>query len=185
MSGYSVELSTHLKQLRTSRKLTLNELAEKSGISRATLSRIEKAEASPTADTLGALSSAYHLPISALLTPLENTFEPVVRFERQPVWQDELNGFIRRNVSPPAADLSMELIEGQLRPNQCIAYDKPSMLGQEHHLMMLEGELLLTVGSTEYRLNAGDCVRYKLFESSRYRTLGQAAKYVIALSKGI
>ena len=185
MSGYSQQLSAHLKQLRNQRGLTLNELAKASGVSRATLSRIEKAEASPTAETLGALSSAYRLPISALLSPLDNVFEPIIRREAQSLWQDDAHGFQRRLVSPPAANLSVEIIEGNLSPHQIISYDGPSMPGHEHHLVMLEGELLLTVDNQQYQLKSGDCIRYKLYGASQYQTQTSPARYLLALSPGI
>ena len=59
--------------------MTLAVLAERSGISRATLSRIENAEVSPTAETLGQLAAVYALPMSQLLSPLEQGFQPVLR----------------------------------------------------------------------------------------------------------
>ena len=62
-------LAEHLRTLRVDRGLTLQELAAKSGLSRATLSRIENGEVSPTAETLGRLASAFAVPISQLLIP--------------------------------------------------------------------------------------------------------------------
>ena len=47
-------LARHIRDLRHSRNLTLAELATASTISRASLSRIENGEVSPTADTLAA-----------------------------------------------------------------------------------------------------------------------------------
>ena len=45
-------LSRRLAQLRAERGLTLDQLASASGVSRAALSRLEKAEVSPTAEVL-------------------------------------------------------------------------------------------------------------------------------------
>jgi transcriptional regulator with XRE-family HTH domain len=164
--------------------MTLNDLSEKSGISRATLSRIEKAEASPTAETLGALSRAYHLPISTLLSPLDNTFNNVIRFDEQTIWEGNNSGYQRRSISPPSTILNIELIEGILQPNQLITYEQPSLHGQEHHIVILKGDLYLTIENTNYQLSEGDCIRYKLFGSSRFQTKHKFAKYLIALSKG-
>ncbi|WP_294203186.1 helix-turn-helix transcriptional regulator [uncultured Sphingomonas sp.] len=59
-------LAAHLKALRTDRNWSLQDLAEASGISRATLSRIENADVSPTAESLGRLASSFGLPLSQL-----------------------------------------------------------------------------------------------------------------------
>ena len=75
----SSKLASHLRCLREAYDMTLAVLAERSGISRATLSRIENAEVSPTAETLGQLAAAYALPMSQLLSPLEQVFQPVLK----------------------------------------------------------------------------------------------------------
>ncbi|GAA5217140.1 helix-turn-helix domain-containing protein [Corallincola platygyrae] len=178
-------LANHLKRLRGEHGLTLNQLAEKSGVSRATLSRIEKAEVSPTAQTLGSLSSVYRVPISTLLSPMEQQFEPLIRSTQQSVWHDEANGFSRRSVSPPSQFLASELIQGQIESHQIITYDAPPLAGLEHHLFMLEGALTIEVGGHEYQLSQGDCLRYKLFGGSAFRTGDASARYIIALTKGV
>ncbi len=181
---YSETLSNYLKKLRTDRDLTLQALAEQSGISRASLSRIEKGEVSPTADTLGALATVYGLPISVLLSPLERDFEPLIRRGDQQLWLDDRNGFERRSVSPPSRSLKCELVEGALSPNQSIAYSAPAMPGQEHHLLLLSGALSITVEGNVYQLKTGDCVRYRLYGASQFETGRQAARYLIALAAG-
>ena len=55
----SVALAEHLRGLRERHGLTLATLADRSTVSRATLSRIENAETSPTAETLGRLAAVY------------------------------------------------------------------------------------------------------------------------------
>ena len=49
-------LARRLKALRHEHALSLDELASRSGVSRTTLSRLENAETSPTANALGRLS---------------------------------------------------------------------------------------------------------------------------------
>ena len=56
-------LAAYLRDLRRARGLSLDGLAALSGVSRATLSRIETAEVSPTADTLDRLASAHGMTL--------------------------------------------------------------------------------------------------------------------------
>ncbi len=60
-------LAQRLRELRMERSWSLEELATKSGVSRATLSRIENNEVSPTAAVLGRLCAAFELTLSRLL----------------------------------------------------------------------------------------------------------------------
>lgn len=174
-------LAERLKQVRMTRGWSLQELADASGVSRSTLSRIENAEVSPTADTLGSLSSAYQMTISQLLAPIEAPFTPLVRRAEQSVWSDADNGFSRRVVSPPSGGLSAEVVQCELEAYQIISYAAPSIPGHEHHLVMLSGMLTVSVGDEEHRLEAGDCLRYQLFGSSKFQTGVDPASYLIVL----
>ena len=64
-------LAARLKTEREARGWSVAELAERSGVSRAMISKVERAEASPTAALLGRLSGAFGLTLSALLARAE------------------------------------------------------------------------------------------------------------------
>ena len=175
-------LADHLRWLRTQRGLTLQDLASTSGISRATLSRIENGEVSPTAETLGRLASVFALPLSQLLAPLEPDFPPLVRRVDQSIWSDGENGFSRRALSPPSGRLKLEMIECDIEPRQRIVYDRPAVQGHEHHLVLLAGALTLTVDGIRHDLCPGDCLRYRLRSASSFETGEQSARYIIAMA---
>lgn len=178
----TIVLADHLRLLRTARGMSLQELATESGVSRATLSRIENAEVSPTAETLGRLAAAYALPLSQLLAPLEADFPPLVRQSDQSMWADPDTGFIRRVLSPPSGQLKLEMIECQIAPNQRISYERPALPGHEHHLVLVAGALKLTVDSVRHELQPGDCLRYRLRGASIFETGEQPARYIIAMA---
>jgi transcriptional regulator with XRE-family HTH domain len=184
MEGYASldRLAERLKQLRSAKGFSLQDLADKSGISRATLSRIENGEVSPTAETLGALASAYAMTISRILAPAERPFQPLVARAEQSVWQDSSRGFTRHIVSPPSGALSVEIIRCELAATQSISYEKPPVAGLEHHLTLLKGALTVTVEGETYVLREGDCLRYRLFGASRFETGRSSASYLIVLA---
>jgi transcriptional regulator with XRE-family HTH domain len=163
-------LAQRLKTLRAERGWSLDELARQSGVSRATLSRLENAEVSPTASVLGKLCAAYGLSMSRLMHMVEEGFVPLLRRETQTTWRDASIGFRRRSVSPPARDLAGEVLECELEPGVRIAYERPPRTGLEHHLVLIEGRLTLTAGGRRYALQPGDCLRYQLFGPSAFAT---------------
>lgn len=181
MQASNLDLAMHLRALREEYGLTLAVLAQQSGVSRASLSRIENGEVSPTAETLGQMAAAFGLPISHLLSPMQQAFQPLVRQRAQAVWQDPDHGFIRRSISPPNGELAVELIEGQLEANQTIRYEAPAVPGQEHHLYMLSGALSVSVEGRDYALGEGDCLRYQLVGETIFETQDHSCRYVIAL----
>lgn len=175
-------LAKRLRDLRSERGWSLDALAQRSGVSRATLSRMENAEVSPTAQVLNKLCVAFGMTLSRLMLMVEDEFAPLVRHEAQPVWIDPENGFQRRSVSPPARALSGEALECRLEPGARIAYDRSPRPGLEHHLILLDGKLTIEADGRRHDLNAGDCLRYQLFGPSEFATDdGQGAHYLLFL----
>ena len=161
-------LAVRLKTLRAERGWSLEELATRSNVSRATLSRMEKCEVSPTASVLGRLCAAYGLTMSRLMAMVEADHQPLVVKSEQPVWRDDVTGFERRSVSPPAENLSCEVLECRLLPGTEIDYPGPAKQGLEHHLILQEGGLEITLEDTVHILKPGDCLRYKLHGANAF-----------------
>lgn len=173
-------IARRLRELRRDRGWSLDELAARSGVSRATLSRLENAEVSGTAATLGRLCAAYGIAMSRLIYLAEEDYPPLLRAGDQSVWQDAESGYRRRAVSPPAGALGGEVIEAGLPAGARIAYPGPSRPGHEHHLVMLEGRLAVTVEERRHDLAPGDCLRYRLFGPSSFETPPEAgARYLL------
>ena len=163
-------LAGRLKALRLSRGWSLDELAGRAGVSRATLSRLENAEVSPTASALGKLCGAYGLTMSRLMRMVEDDFAPLLPAAAQALWVDDSTGFKRRSVSPPSQKLAGEVLACELAADSHIRYDQSPRAGLEHHLVMLEGELAITVDGQSYSLLPGDCLRYQLSGASAFDT---------------
>lgn len=173
-------IAQRLKALRGERNWSLDDLAGRSGVSRATLSRLENAEVSATANVMGRLCAAYGLTMSRLMRMVEDDFVPLMRRDAQPVWSDSSVGFRRCSISPPAQTLAGEALECELKPGAQIAYDAPPRPGLEHHLFLLEGELAITLGEERHELAPGDCLRYQLFGPSAFATPKHSgARYVL------
>lgn len=174
-------LAQRLAELRLERGWTLEELARRADVSRSTLSRVERAEVSPTAALLGRLCGVYGRTMSRLLAEVESGPVPLVRAGEQQTWRDETTGFLRRSVSPPHGSLHAEIVEGRLPAGADIAYDRPCVPGLEHHLWLFEGLLELTLDGAAHRLAPGDCLRYTSV-TCRFRSLGPGeARYALVV----
>jgi transcriptional regulator with XRE-family HTH domain len=181
-SGAGLRLAERLRALRRARGWSLDELAGLSGVSRASLSRIENGEVSPTASVLGRLAGAHRTTVSRLLADIEDDAPALVRQGDQAEWVDPATGFRRRSVSPPALGFDCELLACELPGGARIDYPLPPRRGLEHHLYILDGALELTVEGTVHRLFAGDCLRYRLMGPSRFVSIGPpAVRYILVL----
>jgi transcriptional regulator with XRE-family HTH domain len=175
-------IAQRLAQLRADKGWPLDALAEKTGISRATLSRLERGELSPTAAMLGTLCALYGWTLSRLMTEAETRSASLVRSSDQAEWTDPDSGYRRRLVSPPSGGLRGEVVEVHMPAGASVSFDAAPVTGLEHHLWMLDGTLHLEVGGSLFKLRAGDCLRYVLSGPSRFENPGKRpARYVIAM----
>jgi transcriptional regulator with XRE-family HTH domain len=176
-------LACNLRMERESRGWTLAELAARSGVSRAMLSKIERCESSPTAALLGRLSAAFGLTMSQLFAQIED--QPrgqVARLDQQPVWRDPDTGFLRRSLSPSGPG-PLELVWGEMPPEAEITYPAASRsFIADQQLVVVSGELTIVLGATTHALAAGDCLRFGPPKGVTFRNPGAArCRYVIAL----
>src|ERR1700748_1898217 len=94
-SGIEQRIAAHLKERRLANGLSLADLAERSGVSRAMISKVERSAASPTAALLGRLCNGLGVTLSSLIANAEQTPSPLVRAKDQTTWQDPVTGLTR------------------------------------------------------------------------------------------
>jgi transcriptional regulator with XRE-family HTH domain len=189
-------LASRLEAARRARGLTLEELAEQSGVSRATISRIERAETSPTAHVLGRLCPVFGLTMSQLLLDAEAEAPSLLRRAAAPAapslipagtapgWTDPETGFRRNSISPPTPGYAVEIVHGELPPAARIEYDRPPIGGLEHHVVVLDGALEVSVDGVVHRLRPRDCLRYRLTGASAFRNPGRKpAAYLVVIRR--
>jgi len=175
-------IAGRLAQLRTERGWSLEDVAERTGISRATLSRIERSELSPTATMLGALCTLYGWTLSRLMADAETPPPNYIPAGEQAHWTDPETGYRRRAVSPPSPGLRGEMVEVHIPAGATVSFETSPIAGLEHHLWMLEGAVTIDVDGSRVSVRAGDCLRYILNGPSSFHNAGKrAARYVIAM----
>jgi transcriptional regulator with XRE-family HTH domain len=186
-TGDAIErrLAERLAALRLDHALSLDDLAARTGISRATLSRLERGDTSPTAAMLGRLCAAYGWTLSRLMAAAEAEAPALLTRAEQPLWTDPETGFRRRMVSPPGAARRIDLVEGELPAGAAIAYPAPPLQRLEQHILLLDGMLDFSMAGQAWRLHPGDCLRLHLDGPTRLAAPGpEAARYLIAICTG-
>ena len=151
-------LAIRIKAEREARGWSLGELADRSGVSKAMISKIERGESSPTATLLGHLSGAFALTVSTLLARAEGAAPRLARAREQAVWQDPETGFRRTAVSPEGAS-AIQLVRCKLPPGVSIAYPASSYAFIHQQIWMLRGVLLFIEGEKTHELRDGDCLQ--------------------------
>jgi transcriptional regulator with XRE-family HTH domain len=174
-------LAEAVQAARLAQRLSTAALAERSGVSRAMITKIERAEAQPTAALLGRLSGALGLTLSELIARAEHADARLARAADQPVWTDPDSGYTRRAVSP-AAGGPLELVEVTLPAGARVAYPADTYVFIHQQLWVLEGTLRFTEGAVEHVLAAGDCLQIGAPADCVFAS-GDGCRYLVALTR--
>ena len=154
----SDSLAAAVLEARKARGLSGAALAERSGVSRAMISKVERGEAQPTAALLGRLSAALGLTLSQLIARAEGEEPRVARASSHPVWTDPDSGYRRRAVSPGAGG-PLELIEVELPAGATVSYPAETYAFIHQLIWVLDGHLRFREGTIDHELDVGDCLQ--------------------------
>lgn len=152
-------LAGNLRRMRQDAKLTSDQLAERSGVSRAMISKIERGVSVPTATVLGKLAAALKVGLSQLLGTLHSRGPKLVQRHEQLVFRDPETGFERRSLSPLFEDGAVDLAFNVLPPGRSASFPAHHA-GMEEYLVVQDGTLTVIVGGTAFTVAAGDTLFY-------------------------
>ena len=149
-----MRLAERIRGEREARGWSLDVLAERSGVSRAMISKIERCEASPTATVLVRLAGAFELTLAGLIARAAATGGTRVRVADQPTWRDPESGYLRRQIferpDHPLEVVRVEMPAGARVSAGAVVYQKT------HHLVwVIEGALVLEEGSERHDRGRG------------------------------
>lgn len=179
-------IGARLKAMRMARAMTLDALATRSGVSRAMISRIERGEASPTAQLLARLCSALGTTLSRFFSfQNEAATSPLRRRDAQPVWRDPETGYLRRQVSTEAGGSDTDLVEVIFPPGARVSFDRqPADAGVTQHIWLIEGRLEMTADGIRYDMEPGDCLFMRLAEPHVFHNPHDIpARYIVVLNR--
>ena len=179
----TARLAHRIRLEREARGWSLADLAERSGVSKAAISKIERGEMSPTAVLLVRLSAAFDLTLAGLLLRAESGGERLVRASDQPVWRDPETGYTRRQIIA-LPDHPVEVVEVELPASARVGLPASSYARIRQVVWVREGALTLTEGGVRHDLAAGDCLGFGpptevIFANEG----GEPCTYVVALAR--
>lgn len=177
-------IAARVRQLRTARDLSLEALADSSGVSRSMISLIERGEASATAVVLEKLASGLNITLAGLFEPPAAAASPLVRKADQPVWRDPDSGYVRRNVSPSSMLTPIQIVEVAFPAGAHVAYETGGREPAAHQqVWVLEGRIDVTVGNDRHELREGDCLAFTLDQPTAFRNrTRKTARYAVVIA---
>ncbi len=149
-----------LKRFRKARNLSLDDLAAKSGVSRAALSQIEGSRTNPTLSVLWKVAVGLGVPFHELLGVSEDGGAKILRTSDTPPLKSADGRTESRLLSPGGSSPDLEIYELRFVP-KAVHRSEPHGKGTMETLVVMTGALRLHVQETKYELSAGDTIFFK------------------------
>ncbi len=165
-------LCNRVTELRKKHKLTLDQLASASGVSRSMLSQIERGQANPTLTVTFRIAQAFGMSIGELLDQpwQHSTIEVVHGEDRSNLFRADKECQIR-TLSPLHMEKNIEFYELRIAPGASLT-SAPHFEGTKELLTITSGEASIISGESSCRLKSGDSAHYRGDLSHRIENTG-------------
>jgi transcriptional regulator with XRE-family HTH domain len=179
-------LGERVRELRRGRGLTLEEIAERSGVSRAMISKLERGEKNPTLVVAAKLAEGFGVTLSQLVGMEERREVVVVPREKRMVMRDPETGFERQLLSPSFGGRGVEFIRNVVPEGSTSGEFPPHRRGVEEYVAVEKGNLRAIIGGEEYLLKEGDALYFEADVSHRFDNAGdgECSYYLVIVTKG-
>jgi transcriptional regulator with XRE-family HTH domain len=182
----SGRLGGRIRGLRRERGLTLDLLAERSGVSRAMISKLERGEKNPTLVVAAKVAEGLGVRLSQLVGVEERREVVVVPRGRRMVVRDPETGFERQLLSPSLGGRGIEFIKNVVPEDSTSGEFPPHRRGVEEYVVVERGRLRAFLGGEDYLLEEGDALYFEADVSHRFDNAGtgECSYYLVIASRG-
>lgn len=175
-----MSLGNRIRQTRTQKGITLQELAERSGLSKGFICQLENDKASPSLQALDKLSAGLGVPIAFLFISQEERAHVVRANERQG-YSVGSEGLSVQFLSARGRGLKMMMME--LAPGAATGGENHAHEGEECHLV-LQGTVRYLQGNEEVVLSEGDSLHWIGYIPHRVENCGSVPARVLCVTTG-
>lgn len=170
----SAVLCDRVTDLRKKHKLTLDQLATASGVSRSMLSQIERGQANPTLAVTFRIAQAFGISIGELVD------QPWSSSPIEVVHGSDANNLFRsddecqvRTLSPLHMEKNIEFYELRIEPGAALS-SAPHYEGTKELLTVARGSAQVSAGDTDSQLGKGDSAHYRADLNHSIRNVGNS-----------
>ena len=181
------KIGSRVRELRRSKGFTLEVLAERSGVSRAMISKIERGEKNPTLVVAAQIAEGFGITLSQLVGIEERREVIVVPKERRMVMRDPATGFERQLLSPTFGRKGVEFIRNMVPEGSTSGEFPPHKRGVVEYVVVERGSLKAILAEEEYLLEEGDAIYFEADVPHRFENAGdgECSYYLVIDSAGM
>ncbi|RDZ11088.1 DNA-binding protein [Priestia megaterium] len=171
MEEINLIIAKNLKNFRESKKLSLEKVAELTGVSKTMIGQIERGESSPTITTIWKIANGLKISFTSLINNPQPDTKVISKNDIQILSED--NGKYQiYPYFPFEDDRRFEVYSVEIEEGGSLDADSHRE-GTEEFITVFEGELTVSVNSNEYTIKSGNAIRFKADRAHSYYNRGK------------
>lgn len=169
-----MDFAKNLKKVRSEKKLSLQDLADLSGVSKSMLSKIEREEKNPTLQVASQIAEALNMTLSAMLGEHDQKDMMIIKKNQRLIYRDELTGFERHLLSPSFPSKGIEFILNIIPVGKESAVFPPHQKGVKEYIYLSKSKLQVLLGEKTYELEPGDSIYFEADIKHQFKNIGDS-----------
>ncbi|MGG1619295.1 helix-turn-helix domain-containing protein [Paenibacillus sp. NRS-1782] len=171
METINLIIAKNLKAYREHKKLSLERVAELTGVSKTMIGQIERGESSPTITTIWKIANGLKISFTSLINNPQPDTKVVLRSEI-PILTEDNEKYRVYPHFPFEDNRRFEVYSIEIDPNGFLNSDSHGE-GTEEFLTVFDGELTVCINDLEYTIRSGDSIRFKADRPHTYHNSGK------------
>lgn len=170
MSQLDKNIAENLKRIRKSRNMSLDMLAEKTGVSKSMLGQIERGESNPTVATIAKIVDGIKVPFEDLIYKKTESVM-IIDNDKLPMYKYQAGAYQIRAIFPYDRHRNFEVYEAKIEPGEdCGRFVKDD--GGCEYIMVVQGVLTLDTDEGTYEVASNHAVRLDALKRHSYHNRG-------------
>jgi len=157
MSQFDKNIAENLKRIRKAKNMSLDMLAEKTGVSKSMLGQIERGESNPTLTTIEKIVEGMKVPLEDLVYKKTESIV-IIDNDKLPLYKAQEGAYQVRVIFPYDRHRNFEVYEVKIEPGEdcgCFADED----GGSEYILVVQGTLTLETPGGTYEVAADHSIR--------------------------
>lgn len=169
MKDLNLIIGHKLKDIRSKRDLTLDDVAGLTGVSKAMLGQIERGKSNPTVSTLWKIACGLKVSFSTFVDESKEDLQVINQENVYPIVNDDKISIYP--IFPFDASKGFEILTVELKPGFHHKSEAHSE-GMEEYVIVTDGEIEIEIDKEVFNLKKGYSIRFKANKCHMYRNIG-------------
>jgi XRE family transcriptional regulator, regulator of sulfur utilization len=164
-------IAENLKKFREDRKLSLDNLAKLSGVSKSMLGQIERKEVNPTVSTVWKIANGLKISFTQLMSRPEVDIELIEKSEIQPLIEDD-GKFRNFPIFPFDSTRRFEMYMLEIDAGGNLSAEAHPQ-GTQEFITVFSGEVTININDGDFIITSGNSMRFKADSPHAYKNSGK------------